>query len=104
MALNDGEKNALINQVEVHVKHLEQKLRGLGLRHVKIGLWHEHTRQPVNTPEEVVAMAEEKDEPSAPSTAPSANPTVTGPASAPTSTGGDPAPATDSSLPDSDAE
>lgn len=59
MALNEGEQAALLTQVETLRDSTEVKLRRLGLPWIKVGLYDERTRQPINSSEAILAMSEE---------------------------------------------
>lgn len=54
----EGEKQALLQQVTLHIEATEKKLRGLGLKHVKVGLYDERNRQPIHHPDHLLKMAE----------------------------------------------
>lgn len=58
MPLNDGEREALLRQVAVHVSVLERKMVQLGLSTAGVGLYDVVTRTPLNRPEQIIAMAE----------------------------------------------
>lgn len=72
--MNDGEKDALLIQVTMQITHTEKKLRGLGLNHIKVGLYDERTRQPVNNPQDIIDMAEGKPLPTGVSSLPAIAP------------------------------
>jgi hypothetical protein len=61
--MNEGERNALLSQVTMHINATEKKLRTIGLVHVKVGLFDERTRQPISDPQELLDMAEGKEPP-----------------------------------------
>jgi hypothetical protein len=61
--LNEGEQQALMTQVTHLIDMTETKIRRLGLPHVKIGLFDERTRQPIQNPQELIDMAEGKEPP-----------------------------------------
>lgn len=54
----EGEKQALLQQVTLHIEATEKKLRGLGLKHVKVGLYDERNRQPITHHDHLLRMAE----------------------------------------------
>lgn len=54
----EGEKQALLKQVTVQIEATERRLRALGLKYVKVGLWDERNRQPIGHHDHLLAMAE----------------------------------------------
>ena len=58
MPLNEGEQQALLTQVTVQMEALQKKLRMLGLSTVKVGLFDEITRLPLNHPVMIVQMVD----------------------------------------------
>lgn len=56
----EGEKQALLQQVTLHIEATKKKLRGLGLKHVEVGLFDERTRFPIGHHDQLIAMAEGK--------------------------------------------
>lgn len=54
----EGEKQALLQQVTVHIEATERRLRALGLKYVKVGLFDERNRQPISQHDHLLAMAE----------------------------------------------
>lgn len=58
MPLNDGERQALLTQVNLYINAAEVKLRQLGLATVKVGLYDEVTRLPMNHQVQMFQMAE----------------------------------------------
>ena len=60
MALNEGERQALLTQVTRLVEYAETKIQRLGLPHVKVGVWDGRTKQPISDPQHLIDMAEGK--------------------------------------------
>jgi hypothetical protein len=60
MALNEGERQALLTQVTNLIDATEVKIRRLGLPHINVGLFDERTRQPIGNPQHLIDMAEGK--------------------------------------------
>jgi hypothetical protein len=60
MALNEGERNALLTQVTQLVEHAEAKIKKLGLPHIKVGLFDGRTREPISHPDHLIDMADGK--------------------------------------------
>jgi hypothetical protein len=60
MALNEGEQQALLQQVTQLIEHAEAKIRKLGLPHIKVGLFDGRNRQPISHPQHLVDMADGK--------------------------------------------
>lgn len=56
----EGEKQALLTQVMQHTEATERKLRALGLKYIKVGLYDERTRGPIHAPDQLIEMAEGK--------------------------------------------
>jgi len=61
--MNEGERQALLNRVMHEIAATEIRLRRIGLQFVKVGLFDERTRQPINHHDELLDMAEGKEPP-----------------------------------------